>query len=74
MANNQTTIADIAKAAKVSAGTVSNALNDRKGISPDKKQEILEIAERLGYRKSTEQRETREIRFVALQKARVCCR
>ena len=68
MARNQPTIADIAKAAKVSAGTVSNALNDRKGISPDKKQEILEIAERLGYRKSTEQRESREIRFVLFKR------
>lgn len=68
MARNQATIADIAKAANVSAGTVSNALNDRKGISPDKKQEILEIAERLGYRKSTEQREAREIRFVLFKR------
>jgi LacI family transcriptional regulator len=68
MARNQITIADIAKAAQVSAGTVSNALNDRKGISPDKKQEILDIADRLGYRKSTEQREAREIRFVLFKR------
>jgi LacI family transcriptional regulator len=68
MARNQATIADIAKAAKVSPGTVSNALNDRKGISSDKKQEILEIAERLGYRKSTEQREAKEIRFVLFKR------
>ena len=44
------TVAAIAKEAGVSPGTVSNALNDRRGsISKEKKDHIIEVAERLGY-------------------------
>ena len=44
------TVAVIAKEAGVSPGTVSNALNDRRGsISKEKKDHIIEVAERLGY-------------------------
>ncbi|WP_286209466.1 LacI family DNA-binding transcriptional regulator [Dubosiella newyorkensis] len=44
------TIAQIAKEAGVSPGSVSNALNNRKGaISPKKREEIIEVATRLGY-------------------------
>ncbi len=44
------TIHDIAKAAGVSTGTVSRALNDRSGVNPETRQHILELVEKLGYR------------------------
>ena len=47
------TVAAIAKEAGVSPGTVSNALNNRKGsISKEKRDHIIEVAEKLGYFKT----------------------
>ncbi|EOS61811.1 hypothetical protein C815_00399 [Firmicutes bacterium M10-2] len=44
------TIAQIAKVAGVSPGSVSNALNNRKGaISEKKREQIIQVAEQLGY-------------------------
>ncbi len=43
------TIKDIAKKAKVSAITVSRALNDKQDINPNTKKKILKIANDLGY-------------------------
>ena len=43
------TIHDIAKAAGVSTGTVSRALNGRSGVNPQTKQRILELVRDLGY-------------------------
>ncbi|MGO2082992.1 LacI family DNA-binding transcriptional regulator [Vagococcus sp.] len=61
-------ISDIAKKAKVSSGTVSNALNNRKGISEEKKQMIIKIAEEMGYFKQKDDKEMSKIRFVVLSK------
>ncbi|MGP3933190.1 LacI family DNA-binding transcriptional regulator [Nonomuraea sp. KM88] len=44
------TIADIAKEAGVSKGAVSYALNGQPGVSPQTRQRILAIADRLGFR------------------------
>jgi LacI family transcriptional regulator len=44
------TIHDIAKAAGVSTGTVSRALNDRAGVNPETKAQILELVAQVGYR------------------------
>lgn len=65
-------ISDIAKKAGVSSGTVSNALNNRKGISEEKKREILKIADELGYFKQKENQEESysKIRFVVLNNRR----
>ncbi len=43
------TIADVARAAGVSKGTVSFALNDRPGVSAPRRAEIVEIARRMGW-------------------------
>lgn len=60
-------ISDIAKKAGVSSGTVSNALNNRKGIGNEKRDEILKIAHELGYFKKSGS-QTRVLRFVVLNK------
>lgn len=44
------TISDIAKAANVSRSTVSNALNNKPGVSSHNKAKIKRIAENLGYK------------------------
>jgi LacI family transcriptional regulator len=44
------TIKDVAREAEVSAQTVSRAINDKGEISPQTRERILRIAERLGYR------------------------
>ena len=43
------TIADVARAAGVSKGAVSFALNDRPGVSDDTRQRIIGVAETLGW-------------------------
>lgn len=48
--NQRTTIGDVAKAAGVSKGLVSLALNDRPGVSAEAKARILRAADDLGWR------------------------
>ncbi|MCS5714309.1 LacI family transcriptional regulator [Herbiconiux sp. CPCC 205716] len=48
----KTTITDVARAAGVSKGLVSFALNDRPGVSPDTRDRILDVARELDYRPS----------------------
>ena len=48
----RTTIFDVARAAGVSHQTVSRAMNDMSGISEETKQKVLDVAARLGYRRS----------------------
>jgi LacI family transcriptional regulator len=44
------TIADVAREASVSTQTVSRAINNKGEISPETRQRVLEVIERLGYR------------------------
>jgi LacI family transcriptional regulator len=43
------TIHDIARAAGVSTGTVSRALNDRAGVNQQTRERVLEVVQNLGY-------------------------
>ena len=49
MAKSKTTISDVARAAGVSKGLVSFALNDRPGVAADTRERILRIAAELGW-------------------------
>lgn len=60
------TIADVARAAGVSKGTVSFALNDRPGVAPATKARILAAAEELGFRPSHRARALSHSRAFAL--------
>ena len=64
----KTIMQDIAKIAGVSPGTVSNALNDRKGVGKDTKERIIKIAEEMGYFKSSKKNEGRVIRLIKYKK------
>jgi DNA-binding LacI/PurR family transcriptional regulator len=63
-------ITDIANIVGVSPATVSNALNDRKGVSEETKQKILKTANELGYYKETNSNGNaqKSIRFVIYKK------
>ena len=50
------TITDVARAAGVSKGAVSFALNDRPGVAPDTRQRILDVAAELGWTPSSRAR------------------
>jgi len=51
-----TTVKDIAKAAEVSIGTVSRALNNAKGMTEETRERILAIAKRLNYQPNLQAR------------------
>ncbi len=61
-------IADIAKAVGVSPGTVSNALNNRKGVSERKRNAILEMAKKMGYERSFTKKDDKTIKFIQVKK------
>lgn len=60
-------ITDLAKIAGVSPATISNALNNKKGISPEQRDKILEIAEKYGYKKKENKEQKKVIRFVVFK-------
>lgn len=64
----KTIMQDIAKLAGVSPGTVSNALNDRKGVGKDTKLKIIKIAEELGYFHNRKKSEEKIIRLILFKK------
>jgi len=49
MQNHRSTIKDLARVAKVSASTVSRALNNHPRISQKRKQDIAKLAKKMGY-------------------------
>lgn len=63
----KTIMQDIAKAAGVSPGTVSNALNNKKGVGKETKERVLQIAQQMGYNRENKE-ETKIIRFVMFKK------
>lgn len=63
----KTIMQDIAKLAGVSPGTVSNALNNRKGVGKKTKEKILKIAKEMGYNKNNKE-ESNIIRFIIYKK------
>lgn len=64
----KTIMQDIAKIAGVSPGTVSNALNDRKGVGKDTKERIIKIAEEMGYFKNNKKNDGGTIRLIKFKK------
>lgn len=65
----KTIMQDIAKIAGVSPGTVSNALNDRKGVGKDTKEKIIKIAEEVGYFRNNKQNDSKIIRLIKYKKS-----
>jgi LacI family transcriptional regulator len=61
---------DIAKSAGVSKATVSNALNNRKGVGKETKDKIIKIAKELGYNKTngSKSEELKSIRIIIYKK------
>ncbi|SIQ42106.1 LacI family DNA-binding transcriptional regulator [Halanaerobium kushneri] len=61
---------DIAKSAGVSKATVSNALNNRKGVGEETKDKIIKIAKDLGYNKtkSSTSKSPKSIRIIIYKK------
>ncbi|MFW6308665.1 MAG: LacI family DNA-binding transcriptional regulator [bacterium] len=57
---------DIAKKANVSVATVSLALNNKKGVSQKKKEQICDIAQDMGYsvKRKNENKAEKNIRFI----------
>lgn len=66
MAKLRPTISDVARAAGVSKGLVSFALNDRPGVSPETRDRILVAASDLGWRPSMRARSLSTDRSYAL--------
>lgn len=64
----KTIMQDIAKKAGVSPGTVSNALNNRKGVGKDTKARIINIAEEMGYFKTVKKNEGKVIRLIKFRR------
>jgi len=64
----KTIMQDIAKIAGVSPGTVSNALNKRKGVSQETKDKVLKVAEELGYFKKNTKEESNLIRLLVFKR------
>jgi len=64
----KTIMQDIAKMAGVSPGTVSNALNNRKGVGKETKAKIIKIAEDLGYFDNRKKSEEKLIRLIIFKK------
>lgn len=61
-------ITDLAKIAGVSPATISNALNNKKGISTEQRDKILEIAEKYGYKKRENNKDEKKvIRFIVFK-------
>lgn len=66
MAKQRATITDVARAAGVSKGLVSFALNDRPGVSLETRDRILLVADELGWRPSVRARSLSVDRSFAL--------
>lgn len=66
--NSKTIMQDIAKLAGVSPGTVSNALNNRKGVGKETKERIIKIAEEKGYFRNQKKNEDNAIRLIVFKK------
>lgn len=64
----KTIMQDIAKLAGVSPGTVSNALNNKKGVGKDTKLKIIKIADELGYFENHEKNKEKVIRLIIFKK------
>lgn len=64
----KTIMQDIARLAEVSPGTVSNALNNRKGVGKETKERIVKLAGELGYYRNINKEESKVIRFIIFKK------
>ena len=66
--NEKNRVKDIAKLAGVSPGTVSNALNNRRGVSERKRLEILRLADEIGYERVPHKRADEALRFIVFKR------